>query len=251
MLKSWRRAGKCRRRSSAAAVTSSVHPVGWTCATIVVIGIVGKSVGLVVLFLAAGLADLTARAGTGRRAVAIVVLGLVGVFAGRAVVEAFKIDMTEYDPFIMIGGATASLFVVIPACQFVSVRDRSVVRLDAVLSIYLVAEVLLVLVMCRASAGAWINYGIQAVIFASLLAARALARTCASATCSSRTVGDRAGRIHTARGRMQRRGVERQIAGGPARPGRDRSPLQAARRRVLLRGSTRYQSPERQARPGV
>ena len=125
-------------------------------------------------------------------------------------------------------------------------------RLDAVLSIYLAAEVLLVLVMCRASAGAWINYGIQAVVFASVLAARALARTCASATSplARSAIGLAAFTLLV--------GVCNDAASNARSCAADRLGLaaiaahyRAARRRVLLRGSTRYQSPERQARPGL
>ncbi len=46
-----------------------------------------------------------------------------------------------------------------------------------VLLIYLACEVGLVVVLSRASTGAWINYGIQATVFASVLAARAFARS--------------------------------------------------------------------------
>ncbi len=42
--------------------------------------------------------------------------------------------------------------------------------------LYLVIELVILVVLCRSSSGAWINYGIQAIVFAAVLTARSLAR---------------------------------------------------------------------------
>lgn len=173
--------GKCRRLSSGPRPAAAGFTPSAGCATIVVFGIVGKSSGLVALLLAVGLADLADRPGIGRRALAIVTFGILGIVTVRAVVEGLEIDLTRNDPVIIVGALTASLFAVIPACQLLSLRHRTPTRLDAALCFYLAAEVVLVLIMCRASAGAWVNYGIQSVVLASVLTARALSRVCANA----------------------------------------------------------------------
>ena len=80
---------------------------------------------------------------------------------------------------LTVTNVAAAVFVVIPACYSLSPRAFSAGRLDRALWIYLAAEVGLVLILSRASTGAWVNYGIQAFVFASVLTARALARACA------------------------------------------------------------------------
>jgi hypothetical protein len=49
-------------------------------------------------------------------------------------------------------------------------------RLDGLLWLYFLGEMLLVAALYRASTGAWINYAIQAVVFLAVLTARALGR---------------------------------------------------------------------------
>ena len=48
--------------------------------------------------------------------------------------------------------------------------------IDAALATYCLIELILLVVLCRSSSGAWINYGIPAVVFATVLVARALVR---------------------------------------------------------------------------
>jgi hypothetical protein len=54
-------------------------------------------------------------------------------------------------------------------------------RIDGALWAYLIAELGLIALLFRMSAGAWLNYGIPATVFASVLAARPLARAVAAA----------------------------------------------------------------------
>ena len=62
-------------------------------------------------------------------------------------------------------------------------------RLDALLLFYLAAELAATAVLCKGSTGAWVNYAMQAVVWASLLVGRGLGRLLEQrAEMSSRTV---------------------------------------------------------------
>jgi hypothetical protein len=162
----------------AAASTNLVHPVGWGRATIVIMGIIGKSGGLMAVFLALGLANVGTRTGVGSRALVVVGSGLLSLFACRVILEGLVIDLTGDDQVIMVAVLAVTLFLLIPACWLLSPRSQSSAPVDRTLGLYLAAEAVLVIVLSRASAGAWVNYGIQAVVFASIIAARALGRIC-------------------------------------------------------------------------
>lgn len=69
-----------------------------------------------------------------------------------------------------------ALFVVIPGCFFLSRNTLAAGRVDQVLLVYLAAELLVVVVLSRANTGAWLNYAIQAIVFGSILTARAVDR---------------------------------------------------------------------------
>jgi hypothetical protein len=56
------------------------------------------------------------------------------------------------------------------------VRRTQSTPLDAALLAYLGAEVALTALLCRGSTGAWVNYAMQAVVFAAILTGRGLAR---------------------------------------------------------------------------
>jgi hypothetical protein len=66
--------------------------------------------------------------------------------------------------------------IVLAGCLVPIRPPDGVARIDAALGLYLVIEVVILVVLCRSSNGAWINYGIQAIVFAAVLTARALAR---------------------------------------------------------------------------
>jgi hypothetical protein len=70
------------------------------------------------------------------------------------------------------------LLVVIPACTMVDRRTLFSGQIDGALCLLVAAEVAIVVLLCRASTGAWINYGAQGIVFAAILTARSLARAC-------------------------------------------------------------------------
>ena len=76
--------------------------------------------------------------------------------------------------------ATANLLFVIPACYLLAPRAVSASRIDRALWIYVAAEFTGAAILSRMSTGAWVNYGIQAVVFFSVLSARSLAQVVAN-----------------------------------------------------------------------
>ena len=80
--------------------------------------------------------------------------------------------ITGYLPFVALVG----LIIALAGCVASTSPSDGAVRMDAALGLYLGVEVLILVVLCRSSDGAWINYGIQAVVLAAVLTARSLAR---------------------------------------------------------------------------
>ena len=70
------------------------------------------------------------------------------------------------------------LIIVIPTCALLERRAPFGNRLDAALCLFAAAEIAIVVPLCLASTGAWVNYAIQGIVFAAILTARALARAC-------------------------------------------------------------------------
>jgi hypothetical protein len=81
-------------------------------------------------------------------------------------------------------GLFATLLFILPACILLEGRPLVGEHLDRALWIYWVGEIVLMSVLCRMSTGAWYNYAIQAVVFASVLSARALSRALEGARSS-------------------------------------------------------------------
>jgi hypothetical protein len=165
----------------AAAGTRWVHPVGWMRASIVLCGIIGRSGWLIALLAAVELAEVGAQPGFGRRALVIVGTALTSLIAVRTTLLVYPIEVTGSDLLIVITAIASTALLVIPTCWLVSLRNRPWERVDVALLVFIAAEAVLVVILSRASAGAWINYGIQGVVFASVLTARALARVRANA----------------------------------------------------------------------
>jgi hypothetical protein len=72
--------------------------------------------------------------------------------------------------------ALAALIVALTGSVVPKRPSGDVGRIDVALGSYCAAELILMVVLCRSSSGAWINYGIQAVLFAAVLTARSLVR---------------------------------------------------------------------------
>jgi len=164
----------------AAARAPRVHPADWMRAWIVVSAIVGRSKGLIALMAAAGLAQVAARRGLGGRLLVLVGATPILLIVTLAALEATS--MAAPGAILSFFAVWVCLGVVIPACAVLERRTFLGGRLDSFLWFFLVGELVLVVLMSRASTGAWINYGMQAVVWGCILSARALARACEGAT---------------------------------------------------------------------
>jgi Dolichyl-phosphate-mannose-protein mannosyltransferase len=160
----------------AASMASRVHPANFARSEIVVVLIAAKSSGLIEIMMAAGLATVAARSGVGRAALVVGGTSLVVLIAVWSFLNSFDIIVTAWDMLIGERLLIAAVFAVIPMCLLVATRMPLLGRLDRLLWIYLATELGLVTILSMMSTGAWVNYGIQTVVFASLLSARGLAR---------------------------------------------------------------------------
>jgi Dolichyl-phosphate-mannose-protein mannosyltransferase len=158
----------------AASTASRVHPADSARAEMVLSLLAGKSSGLVEIMMAVGLASVGAHRGTGRAALVVGGTSLMGLIALWSLLNTFDLVAISRDMVIGEGLLIAAVFFVIPACFLVAPRNLLAARLDRVVWIYLATELGLVTILGRMSTGAWLNYGIQAVVFASVLSGRGL-----------------------------------------------------------------------------
>jgi hypothetical protein len=103
----------------------------------------------------------------------------VGLFVGLH--AHLLVEPADSKRAILVTALMTTIILLIPLCALFERRSIAAGQLDAALWLYTTAELALVVVLCRVSTGAWVNYAIQAVIFASILTSRALARAFASA----------------------------------------------------------------------
>ena len=160
----------------AALSTSRIHPADWIRALIVFVGIMGKCSGPIALLVAVNVAEISATPGTVHRALALVGLTALLVISVRVTSDCIGLEVTSWDMVITAGTLAFSLFVFLPIGLWFSPGMRNLGPIDRALIIYLAGEVGLLIFLSRASTGAWINYGIQLIVFASVLAARAIMR---------------------------------------------------------------------------
>jgi hypothetical protein len=157
----------------AAGSVGRVHPADWLHVATVGLAVIGKSAGLIVLLGSAGLATVAVRPGLARWTFAAGA-GLVG-----ATVALLGLQLIVVDPWItgpLVVGVLAIASLIIPACAGLERSSFATGRCDHALWTYVLGEVALMLVLCRISTGAWINYATLAVVLAGVLTARALAR---------------------------------------------------------------------------
>lgn len=83
--------------------------------------------------------------------------------------------------FWEVAKMSIGLLAVAGACLVGGFRRAIGGRLDAVLSVYVAAELAVMFVLCLNSSGAWTNYAMQAVVLLTILAGRALGRLTAVA----------------------------------------------------------------------
>jgi hypothetical protein len=158
----------------AAANVGRVHPGSWDRAFIVSIAIGNRSAGVVALLAAAAFTAAGSRPGVIRRLSTAVGIVAIGVVLGALVVQ-----IRSHDP--MAGVATFLLVILaallaLPAATL-CVRDSApAIGIDAALWVYLAVELVLAMLLARASTGAWLNYAIPATVLASALAGRGLGR---------------------------------------------------------------------------
>jgi len=158
----------------AAANVSRVHPGGWLHVATVLAAVVGNSVGLIALLGVAALAALDARSTAASSLLRITAAGLVVVLAGLTTLELFVVRL--WIGWVMLAAALATLLLVLPAGAFLDRFKPRAARVDAYLAIYFGAELVLVMILSRLSEGAWVNYAIQAVVFAVVATARVVSR---------------------------------------------------------------------------
>jgi hypothetical protein len=157
----------------AAGAVGRVHPADWLHVGTVALAVIGKSAGLIALLASAGLAAVGARPGLGWWAFRAGTL-LVGSMAALSVGQLALVRPWVTWP--LVAALLATLILVIPGCALITRGSMVQGRLDGVLWAYCAIELLLTVVLSRVTDGAWINYAIQAVVFAAVLTARALVR---------------------------------------------------------------------------
>lgn len=158
----------------AAFAVGRVHPADWFRSAVVLYAIFGRSTGLVALFLAAALVSVGIRRGKASSALVIMGTTLLGLITLGALLSALSLVVTRHDLLFTSACLAGAGVLVVPACCLVAPEVLLADRIDRLLWIYLAAELALVALLSRMSTGAWVNYGIQAVVFGSVLIARAL-----------------------------------------------------------------------------
>jgi hypothetical protein len=163
----------------AAAASARVHPTDWVRGAIVLANIGGGTSCLMVLLTLAGLAQVTSKRGKGRAAVAV-----GGTIVAGSVL--FLPLAHHLRPSVVTGLAMSAapfvcMFVVIPVCAVLERRALFGSSLDGALCLFAVTEIAIVVPLCLASTGAWVNYAIQGMVFVAILTGRSLARACEAA----------------------------------------------------------------------
>jgi len=158
----------------AASNVRRVHPGGWLHVATVLAAVVGNSAGLIALLGAAALAAIDGRFSATSSFLRIVGAGLIALLVGLTTLELFVVSV--WIGWAMLAAAFATLLLVLPAGAFLDRLKPWSAGLDAYLAIYLGAELVLVMILSRYSEGAWINYAMQAVVFAVVMTARSASR---------------------------------------------------------------------------
>jgi hypothetical protein len=159
----------------ASANVSRVHPASWLHVATVLAAVIGNSVGLNAL-LGASAMGAPGRGGGALGLLRIAGASLVGLTAVLSVVQLLVVRLWIW--WLILGASLAVLLIVPVAVAWPVVFGRKPRRvgLDATIALYVAGELFLVIVLCRLSEGAWVNYAIQAVVFAAALTARTASR---------------------------------------------------------------------------
>jgi hypothetical protein len=146
-----------------------VHPGSWLHVATVVVAIAGKNAGLAALTVA-GLAAKSRRPAGWVLSFAAPLVATIGVLAVMQLVAS-----AHWITAMLPAVALAALVIAVPGCASISRHSASSGWIDGALGLYIAVEVLVLIALCRGSSGAWINYGIPAMVFAAVLVARSLA----------------------------------------------------------------------------
>jgi hypothetical protein len=169
----------------AAMEASRIHSPDGTYAAIVSLAILGRSTGLVAVLCAVGSAGVRSRPGLGRRLLALSGTGLIGLLFLNLLLPPAT---SAGENVLRTMPLAACAFLLIPVCAVVEPRAFARDRVDIVLWALCAGEAALVLGLARSSTGAWVNYALEAVVLASVLSARALARRCEGALAAGTAV---------------------------------------------------------------
>ena len=160
----------------AAMATARVHPADWVRGAIVLGNIGGGSSFLIAMLTLAALAQVTLKRGTGRLAVAVT--GTIIAGSTLALPMAHQLRPGVVTNLAMTAAPFVCLLFVIPACALLERRALFGSELDKALCLFAAAEIAIVVPLCLASTGAWVNYAVQGIVFAAILTGRALVRAC-------------------------------------------------------------------------
>jgi hypothetical protein len=179
-MEEWVTGGRMSRSILVAAGNvGSVHPADWPSAGNLLLALIWKCVGLILLLGAAGLAMVSRRSSSGRRALVAAGTVVIGLVVALTVCQFVVVKPTFFGLLALL--LLVILAVVIPAC---ALFEKSLFGdfADLALLAYFAAEMALTSVLWRLNAGGSFNYAIEAVVIACALTGRALARAFDGAT---------------------------------------------------------------------
>jgi hypothetical protein len=156
----------------AAGGVGRVHPGDWLHVGTVLAAVIGKSAGAIGLLGAAVLTAIRTHISLGRWIAAVV------VFMVASISVLSTVQLADSAPRITgtLMALTLAVLIIVAGCAAMIRRSHADHRIDRMLIGYIAAEMVLVVILSRISTGAWINYAIQAVIFAAVSTGRALSR---------------------------------------------------------------------------
>jgi hypothetical protein len=170
----------------AASNVARVHPSDLDHTLIVLLAILGGSNGLIAILTASAVAMVSVDANLGRAV--FVAAGTILVLIVFVLVS-LEVAIPERSRGIyMLPALVAAVCIVLPVCAFLEPRSLARERLDRALWLYLAGELAVMVVLCRSSTGAWVNYAIPSVVIASVLTARVLDRALNEATSHGRLI---------------------------------------------------------------
>ena len=158
----------------AAKEASVIHPSTWQNAGAFMLVLGWKCVGLILVLAAAAVAAVSRSGGLWRRVLTTSGTVLIGLVAALTIVQVFAV--TPWISQLIVLGLVVTTVCFAPIGAVASAAPGGRAKSTSPLPSILAAELALTAYLVQRSTGAWYNYAVQAVVFASVLAARALAR---------------------------------------------------------------------------